>query len=150
MLGKDMAEDMIHLLQKRCLPECDVIIPVPLHATRLYERGFNQAEVLCEEISKKYERQYRNDLLFRIKDTPHQTGLNRDNRLLNLSNAFKITDIKKIKNKRILIIDDIFTTGSTLDEVAFTLLKAGAKSVSGLCLARGLVYDKERDADRLA
>lgn len=126
----------------------DLILPMPIHPNRLKERGFNQSELLCEVIAKNHPKLVNKDLLIRIKDTPHQTGLNRDNRLMNLSNAFEITNLKKVRNKRILIIDDIYTTGSTLDECAFTLLKAGAKSVIGLCLARGLVYDN--DAEQLA
>lgn len=127
----------------------DMIIPMPIHPNRYNERGFNQAEILCGEIANRYPKLLNNDILIRIKDTPHQTGLNRDNRLLNLSGAFQITNIKKVKNKKILVIDDIFTTGSTLDECAFALLKAGAKSVQGLCLARGLVYDIKRDSEKL-
>lgn len=148
-IGYAFADIMSKYLEKLDL-KFDIIIPMPIHVKRYKERGFNQTEVLCEELKKVYPNEYRNDLMVRTKDTPHQTGLSRDNRLLNLSNAFEITDVKKIKNKKILVVDDIFTTGSTLDEVAFTLKKAGAKTITGLCLARGLVYDKDRDSERLA
>ena len=109
----------------------DMVIPIPINEKRLKERGFNQSDLLCEELPN-----VRNDVVFRIKDTPHQTGLNRDNRVVNLENAFKVENKNDIKNKTILLVDDIYTTGSTLNECAKTLLNAGAKKVFALCLAR--------------
>lgn len=146
-LGHTFAHLMSDFYEKLDV-KVDLILPMPIHPNRLIERGFNQAEILSEIIKKNHPKLVNNEIFIRVKDTPHQTGLNRDHRLINLSGAFEITNLKKIRNKRILIVDDIYTTGSTLDECAFTLLKAGAKSVMGLCLARGLVYDN--DIEQLA
>ena len=114
--------------------EYDLIIPVPISKERLKEREFNQTEVLCNEIIKSGK--VRNDILSRIKDTPHQTGLSRENRESNLKDSFVVNDKKQIKGKKILIIDDIYTTGSTINECANVLIKNGAKSIIALCLAR--------------
>ena len=124
--------------------KADIIIPVPIHPQRLKERKFNQSEILVSEIAKKYGNVYTN-ILTRVKDTPHQTGLSRANRLNNLSDAFEVIDRKKVKGKTILLVDDIYTTGSTLDECASVLYKCGASHVYGLCLARGLVDNKRAE-----
>lgn len=118
----------------------DMIIPIPIHENRRRERGFNQCELLCDGISRYYGRVYTN-ILVRIKDTPHQTGLSRANRITNLDKSFKVLEPKRVKNKIILLVDDIYTTGSTMHECAKTLLKAGAKLVYGLTLARPQVSD---------
>ena len=118
--------------------DIDVIIPVPIHTNRLKERGFNQSEILASKLGDKVD----NHILERIKDTPHQTGLSRKNRRENLNRSFSVVDKSKVKGKNILLVDDIYTTGSTLDECARTLYKCGAKSVQSLCLARGLVYPR--------
>ena len=81
------------------------------------------------------------NVLKRIKDTPHQTGLNKSNRKTNLEDAFTVVDKDKVKDKIILLVDDIYTTGSTLNECAKTLIKSGAKGVYGLCFARA-TFDK--------
>ncbi|MGN0961288.1 MAG: ComF family protein [Christensenellales bacterium] len=112
----------------------DIIIPVPIGKNRLKIRGFNQSEVLCNELKEKGNIVL--NILVRPDDTPHQTGLGRKNRLANLKDAFKVTDKTKVKNKTILLVDDIYTTGSTLNECAKTLKNAGASKVIGLVLAR--------------
>lgn len=112
----------------------DIIIPIPISKERLKERGFNQSEVLCQELDTKLP--ISSNLLSRIRNTPHQTGLSKSNRLKNLEGCFEVTNKKAIKGKRILLIDDIYTTGSTLNECAKTLITCGASTVYGLCLAR--------------
>lgn len=112
----------------------DIIIPIPIHKNRRKERGFNQSEILVESLLDIFP--VDKDIVIRVKDTPHQTGLNRENRISNLENAFEVVDKDKIKNKKILLIDDIYTTGSTLNECSKCLLNNGAKEVMGLCLAR--------------
>lgn len=114
--------------------DIDIIIPVPISESRRKLRGFNQSEILCKEIMESGKVNV--SILTRPTDTPHQTGLGRKNRLANLKDAFKVTDKKMIKNKTILLIDDIYTTGSTLNECARTLKDAGASKVIGLTLAR--------------
>ena len=83
----------------------DEIIPVPIHENRRKLRGFNQSEILCEELKKYYGRVHP-ELLIRWIDTPHQTGLDRNNRKTNLDGAFKVSDKKRIKGKIILLVDD--------------------------------------------
>ncbi len=118
----------------------DIIIPMPIHKTREKERGFNQAEILVEEI-KSHTDKVRTDILYKAVNTAHQTGLSRENRLKNVVGSFAVSDKSIVKDKVILIVDDIYTTGSTMSEVADTLLKSGAKAVYGLTLARGKTID---------
>jgi ComF family protein len=113
--------------------DVDYIIPMPISIERFKERGFNQTEVLCELLDKEL---VRTDILVRVKNTPHQTGLSRENRETNLKAAFQVVDKKVVKGKKVLLIDDIYTTGSTLNESAETLMQAGAKEVYALTLAR--------------
>ena len=112
----------------------DLVIPVPIHENRLKERKFNQSEILASKISIA-----NSEIMKRVKDTPHQTGLSRKNRENNLTSAFEILDKRKVKGKVILLVDDIYTTGATLDECARCLYNVGAKAVYGLCLARGKI-----------
>lgn len=119
--------------------DIDMLIPVPLNENRIKERGYNQSLLLCETFIK-YGVHIDNDVLIRTKDTPHQTSLTREQRLTNLDKAFKVVDKSKIKGKTILILDDVYTTGSTLNEISKTLIKAGASKVYGLVLAHGDIY----------
>ena len=114
----------------------DLIIPVPLHKHRLDERGFNQSELIAAEISKRSGAPLVGDCLIRIKDTKHQFELGRAERLSNLNGAFAINDPQTVKGKRILLIDDIYTTGSTIGECRRCLLESGAGPVNSLILSR--------------
>lgn len=128
------------------IDKIDLIIPVPLHAKRLKARGFNQAYLLvrkwkqlavalCVETSAvTIDR----DVLVRKKWTEPQTGLDRKKRLKNIKNAFKVNDGSRIYGKRILVVDDVLTTGATVNECAKTLIKHGAKRVDVLALARAM------------
>ena len=113
----------------------DEIIPVPIHTNRRKQRGFNQSEILCLEIKKYYGRVHP-ELLDRVLDTPHQASLGRVDRLNNLERAFKTNYKRRIKGKTILLVDDIYTTGTTINECAKVLYKAGADKVYSLCLSR--------------
>lgn len=113
------------------------LVPMPLHKKRLRFRGFNQSELLAEQLSRRIPLILQKGLLVRIRDTETQTRLNREERLLNLKEAFAVSDQEIAKNKRFLLIDDITTTGSTLAECGRTLKKAGAETVWALVLARG-------------
>lgn len=126
-----------HLIAKKfeeLEEDIDIIIPVPIHEARLKERGYNQSEVLCNILNETGK--VRTDILLRTVDTPHQTGLSRENRQQNLEGAFVITDKRLLKDKTILLVDDIYTTGSTLNECAKTLRKYKPKKIIALCLAR--------------
>lgn len=106
-------------------------VPVPLHRKRERERGFNQAELLARHLGVTVDR----DLLLRRKNTPSQTGLSRSQRALNLSAAF---EVRGTPPECVLVVDDVYTTGATLHEIAKTLKRAGAERVEVLTVARVL------------
>lgn len=114
-----------------------LIIPIPLHRKKFLFRGFNQAELIAKEIAQEFDLEIRNDLLIKVKNTPSQTNLKEAERKINLKNAFKLTNKKEIKGKIIFLIDDVSTTGSTLNEAGKVLKKAGVKEVWGIVIAKG-------------
>ena len=120
------------------LEEADIIIPVPLHRLRLLKRKYNQAALLARTLSKSTGKEYQPQLLMRHKHTPPQGHLSFNQRHDNVRGAFSVNPkhLEDIKDKNILIIDDVYTTGATLKECTKTLLKAGVKSVNCLTLAR--------------
>ncbi|MFZ1036726.1 MAG: ComF family protein [Smithella sp.] len=115
-----------------------LIIPVPLHIKRLRERGFNQSLVLARAVEHKRQIPVNFSVLKRHKFTLTQTGSNRNERKENIKGAFEVSDKKKIDGKNIILIDDVYTTGATINECAKTLIKAGAQKVAVLTLARVL------------
>jgi len=115
----------------------DVVVPVPLHKTKLREREFNQAQLLAKDFSDKKSLPINSWGLKKIRNTKPQTEFNKDKRRSNIKNAFKVTDSSCFKDKKILLMDDVFTTGSTLNECAKMLTESGAKSVECLVVARG-------------
>lgn len=108
---------------------CDVVTCVPLCEMRFKQRGYNQAELLAREFANSIQKPFADNFLIRTKETPTQTQLNGKQRRENMVDAFKAINKKEIKNKIIVIIDDIYTTGATINECATTLKKAGAKAV---------------------
>lgn len=121
----------------------DVIVPVPLHQERLLERGYNQAELLGQVVADFYKRPLLTNCLKRSKSTSQQSLLSRQDRFKNIKNAFVVDQEQlqntNIENKNILLIDDVFTTGSTTNECARTLIKAGVAKVLVLTLATGKI-----------
>ena len=116
----------------------DAIVPVPLHLQRLRERGFNQSLILARAIGGKYGIKVDFSLLKRRKLTLTQTGLNKREREKNISGAFVAGSPEKISGRNLILIDDVYTTGATINECAKTLIKAGASQVVVLTLARVL------------
>ena len=121
----------------------DVIIPVPLHRKRFRKRGFNQAYLLLQKWQTmagfdSSACQVERDVLIRVVPTAPQTGLGRKERAANIKNAFDLVDETKIIDKRILLIDDVYTTGATVNECARLLLARGARYVDVLSLARAV------------
>lgn len=112
----------------------DIVIPVPLCKKRLKERGYNQSFLLAKEICKTLGLPL-HDNLIRVKETPSQTSLDFIERQKNLKDAFKVNNKKEIKDKSVLLIDDVFTTGATARECSIALKNAGAKSVYVLTIA---------------
>ena len=113
----------------------DVIVPVPLHVTRLRERGFNQASLLATLLSDQTSIPSQ-PVLERIRYTTTQTALDRSERIENLHNAFRLRKNTDVRGLRVLLIDDVLTTGSTLSECARVLKRAGALSVHAATAAR--------------
>jgi ComF family protein len=113
-----------------------MLVPVPLHAKRLREREFNQALVLAEQLSACCGLPVL-DVLQRGRYTTTQTALDRDSRRQNLRNAFSMRKNASVTDKNVLLVDDVLTTGSTLDACAAILLEQGASSVRALTVARG-------------
>jgi ComF family protein len=116
--------------------DVDIIIPVPLHPARLRAREFNQSLLLADQLSHHLVRPVWATHLVRIAATDPQTTLTRQARLQNLRNAFEVRKPIDLAEKRILLVDDVFTTGTTLNECAKILRKAGSGPVFALTLAR--------------
>lgn len=117
----------------------DFLIPVPLHLKRLKQRGFNQSELLAHVITKYYNVPTVSGLLFRIKDTHPQFNLPRTERFKNVRGAFDVKGGSFLKGKNILLIDDIYTTGSTISECTRALKENGANKVHVLTLSRAFM-----------
>lgn len=134
-LGQLMADFAMNHLNGSSM---DMIIPVPLHSSKKREREFNQAELLSQDVSKALHLPIVTNNLKRIRPTQPQSNLNsKEARLKNIRNAFKLTSPPKLTGKSILLIDDLFTSGSTVNECSRTLLDGGAQDVVVLALARG-------------
>lgn len=118
---------------------CDLVLPVPLFKSREKKRGFNQSLLLALQLKEKLNLTVEGEVLIRVKNTKTQTTLTKEQREQNVSSAFVVTDKSKVKNKTVLVVDDVYTTGSTLNECAKVLFKAGAKKVHCLTLAHTLV-----------
>lgn len=114
----------------------DCIVPVPLHRTRRRERGYNQAELLAVRLGELTGIPVTANVLRRIRPTPSQTKLGRAERMKNVHDAFALVDAHPIAGRCLLLVDDVYTTGATLNECARVLRAAGAASVYGLCFCR--------------
>jgi ComF family protein len=122
----------------------DLITPVPLHARKQRQRGFNQAWLLLREWQRTTTEgrpvlpvdKFRKDLLVRTRMTRSQTTLSRRERLANVRGAFALKDKNEVKGKSVLLVDDVYTTGATVDECARVLMAAGAAGVDVLTVAR--------------
>ena len=113
-----------------------VLIPVPLDKKKLKSRGYNQSEELAKELSEVLQIPMISDNLIKIKNTKPQMELKKEEREKNLGKAFKIKNSQTLLGKKIFLVDDVYTTGSTMDECAKTLKEAGAKQVWGIAIAR--------------
>lgn len=119
------------------LKSYDIIIPVPIHKKRNNLRGYNQSELIAKEISKEIQNlSIENNVLYKYKNTNPQSLLNKNERIQNAKNAYQIKNEQIIKNKNIIIFDDIYTTGSTVNECARVLKQAGAEKIGILTIAK--------------
>lgn len=119
-------------------PEADVIIPIPLHGSKMLERGFNQAKIISQSICEKYSLRLVDNCLMRVRQTTALYGLSREQRQIELNSVFALLDADMIRGKRVLLVDDICTTGTTLSFCAKLLKEAGATQVSAFVLARSV------------
>ncbi len=115
----------------------DMIVGVPLHPDRQKKRGYNQSDLLAAHFGRRVGLSADRRALQRVRNTPPQVGLNAADRQTNMTNAF-FAERDKVAGKDILLVDDVCTTGSTLQAAAQALLDAGARRVSGYCLARAM------------
>jgi ComF family protein len=120
------------------IPENSLIVPVPLHPKKLRERGFNQSLILAREISKKFTVSLDFMTLRRHINTEPQISLGKKERESNVHGVFSVTDPGKIKGQRIVLVDDVYTSGSTVKECARVLMKNKAAAVAVITLARAV------------
>lgn len=137
-LGRALGEELGLTMQ--IFPEfadagIDLILPVPLHRARLRERGYNQAEEIARGVGRAWNVRVQTDVLRRRRHTGSQTNLGAEARRTNVAEAFT-THGTELRGRRVLLCDDVFTTGATLNACASELLDAGAASVSAITLAR--------------
>ena len=125
---------------KKC--KIEAIVPIPLSKRRMRQRGFNQAELIAREISRQTGIPVYSKLLIRVRDTRAQKELNDEERKINLKKAFKTTS-NKVQLNHILLIDDIYTTGSTMQEAAGELRCSGAEEIYCLSISIGRGYQEE-------
>ena len=116
----------------------DLLIPVPLHPRRLRERGFNQSLLLARHLSRRLGLPCEAEVLVKVKDTPSQTSLSPAERQRAVRGAFEVMKGERIREKRVLLVDDVFTTGATVNEASRVLLRAGAEEVLVITLARSV------------
>jgi ComF family protein len=142
-LGGNLGDIMTQSILRQEIPLPDVVIPIPLHPRRLRWRGFNQSEIIAkrvaETITPGFSIPLRTDILLRERFTHPQMKIkNFEARKKNIRKAFTVNQqaLLEVSGKRIWLIDDIATTGSTLFSAAETLKKAGAKEVFGIVIAR--------------
>ena len=133
-LAKPLAELIRERIWKKLETENWLVVPVPLSKNKLRHRGYNQAELIARELSGNV----RADVLFKKFHTKSQVEVkNKEERLVNIIGSFEIKNPEKIKGKKIILIDDVLTTGATMREAQKVLKSAGAKKVVGVVVARG-------------
>lgn len=119
------------------LQNYDIIVPVPISKKRKHKRGYNQCELIARKIAKNIDNlQIASNVLYKKIDTVPQSTLNKKDRQQNVKNAYGVRNIQIINNKKILLFDDVFTTGSTVEECSKTLKNAGALTVDVLTIAK--------------
>lgn len=114
----------------------DIIIPVPIHKKRMKERGYNQSELIAKELARIVQIKCYKDILIKTKNNKPQSTLSGDLRKENTKNVYKLINQEKINNKKVLLFDDIYTTGATAQECIKELKKANAKKIGVMTLAK--------------
>jgi ComF family protein len=135
----DLARPLGHLVRRAARDAelaAGVVVPVPLHPARLAERGYNQAALLAAEAARELDVPLAARALRRTRNTPQQARLDRAHRLANVAGAFTVRDARAVRDKRVVLVDDVATTGATLAACTAALEAAGALSVIPLVVAR--------------
>jgi ComF family protein len=144
-LGQVLAIPIINQLYDLNWP-VEVIIPVPLSLARLSERGYNQASLLAKPIALHLRLPFQSNVIKRNKETLSQVGLSFASRKENVAGAFT-ADGSKVRRKRILVVDDVITSGATMNACSVALFEAGASEVYGISLARAGQIDRPGSGD---
>ena len=118
------------------LKSYDIIMPIPISKKRKKQRGYNQSALIARNLAKEFSMQYDEKVLKKIKDNIAQSSLNKEERIKNVQNVYYINKTNKIIEKKILLVDDIYTTGSTANECSKIVKKAGAKEVGIFTIAK--------------
>ena len=121
------------------LKKYDCIIPVPMYKMNKKNRGYNQSEIIAKKLAKILHIEYINNYLIKIKKNKKQSLLTRIERIENVKNAYRIKDFETIKNKKVILLDDIYTTGSTVNECIKELKKARPKTVDIFVIAKTIL-----------
>jgi ComF family protein len=135
----DLARPLGNLLRRAVQDagiQADLVVPVPLHPRRLAERGYNQAALLARSVADQLHAPFAPRALERQRQTAQQARLGREERLANMAEAFDVRDKRLVEAKSVIVVDDVLTTGATLLACRQALIRAGAKQVMGVCLAR--------------
>jgi competence protein ComFC len=136
-LGEWLAESLAEMVRREAEPlASDVVVRVPLHRDRERQRGYNQASLISKPLARKLGLPHKAVLLMRTRPRPDKQVLSLEERWESVRGAFATRAGSQVDNKRVLLVDDVMTTGATLDACARALLESGAKSVLGLTVAR--------------
>ncbi len=134
-------DEIRHLLKAYHLENSEtyvdlIVVPVPLHQSKCQSRGFDQAVLLARQVARVFNLPLAPSVMQRVRDTETQTRMNRNKRIENMKGAFAVRDTGLIEDRRVLVVDDVMTTGATVSEVSKVLKKAGAGWVEVLTLGR--------------
>jgi len=136
---KDVGKRLVGLMKEKIIPfseKFDCIVPMPVTEKRLKKRGFNQSFIVAEEISRMTGKPVYHAILQKTKETRDQYSLARDERRKNVRGVFALSDGREIRGKRVLLVDDLYTTGATAREASRTLMRGKTRTVVLFALAR--------------
>jgi ComF family protein len=145
-LSRPLSDLLWRAIERRAkvLGAC-VVVPVPLHPSRLAERGFNQSALLARPVARRLSAPFCPVAVARVRDTPRQAALDRRARLANLSGAFRVRQPERVRGRDVLLIDDVCTTGATLVACARALREAGVRSVVCSVVARSETHGAQQN-----